>query len=183
MQYAQTQAINLAMLERIDPYYTEGKLMVLLGRRERQQHAFRTRIIKMFEEKEDFIEWAHEALEYYYDEDLAQREQITEKDARIAEDATTIDTLGEQLEEIGKKDKEIEQWEIYHGFHMGDQGMIETITEKDKRLDVLRAEHDFLLDGSRELKAELAELEATVTELLVISAKERIARLEEAQDV
>ena len=80
-------------------------------RRVRQYRAFRARIIKMFEEKEDFIEWAHEALEYYYDEDLAQREQITEKDAKIA------------------------------------------------------------------------ELEATVTELLVISAKERIARLEEAQDV
>ena len=94
-----------------------------------------------------------------------------------------------------------EQYEIYHGFHMGDVMMIETITEKDKRLDVLRAEYDFLLDGSKELKAELeekeyqiylheqalahqdakiAELEATVTELLVISAKERIARLEEA---
>ena len=54
-----------------------------------------------------------------------------------------------------------EQYEIYHGFHMGDVMMIETITEKDARI---------------------AELEATVTELLVISAKERIARLEEAQD-
>ena len=31
------------------------------------------------------------------------------------------------------------------------------IAELDKRIDVLRAEYDFLLDGSKELKAELDE--------------------------
>ncbi len=36
-----------------------------------------------------------------------------------------------------EKDKRIEQWEIFHGFHMGDEQMIETITEKDKRIDKL----------------------------------------------
>lgn len=45
MQFAQTQSINLAMLERLDPYYTD---MVLLGRRERLLQALRTRILKMF---------------------------------------------------------------------------------------------------------------------------------------
>ena len=54
-------------------------------KRHRQYHTFRSRILRMFAEKEDFIEWAHEALEYYYDEDLAQRKRITDKDARIAE--------------------------------------------------------------------------------------------------
>ncbi len=77
-----------------------------------------------------------------------------------------------------EKDKRLESWEIYHGFHMGDEQMIETITEKDKqlailkedkwnlkdeirvkdariaelekRIDVLRAEYDYLLDGSTE---------------------------------
>ena len=82
--------------------YMSDHFMGSYAIRRRQGKAFRARILKMFEEKEDFIEWAHEALEYYYDEDLAQREQITEKDAKIA--------------------------------------------ELDKRIDVLRAEYDFLLD-------------------------------------
>ena len=33
-----------------------------------------------------------------------------------------------------------EQYEIYHGFHMGDVMMIETITEKDARIAELGAE-------------------------------------------
>lgn len=35
--------------------------------------------------------------------------------------------------------------------------LLNEIVEKDKRIDVLRAEHDFLMDGSKELKAELEE--------------------------
>ena len=43
MQYAQTQSINLAMLERLDPYATDH---ILLCRRERQWQAFRARILR-----------------------------------------------------------------------------------------------------------------------------------------
>ena len=50
MQFAQTQSINLAMLERLDPYSAN---MVLLGRRERQWYAFRDRIIRMDSEKDE----------------------------------------------------------------------------------------------------------------------------------
>ena len=93
--------VNAMVRANVDLRYYRGFLQENI-KRQRQYNAFRARILKMFEEKEDFIEWAHEALEYYYDEDLAQREQITEKDAKIA--------------------------------------------ELDKRIDVLRAEYDFLLD-------------------------------------
>ena len=62
-----------------------------------QYRAFRARIIKMDAEKDDFIEWAHEALEYYYDEDLAQRKQIAEKDARIAELEEQVKSLEHDL--------------------------------------------------------------------------------------
>ena len=43
MQYAQTQSINLAMLERLDPYANN---YILLGRRERQWQSFRARILR-----------------------------------------------------------------------------------------------------------------------------------------
>ena len=54
--------------------------------------------------------------------------------------------------------------------------------DKDKRIDVLCAEHDFLMDGSKELKAELDEKDKQIKELLDISTKERLARLEEDDD-
>ena len=36
--------------------------------------------------------------------------------------------------------RQFEQYEIYHGFHMGDLMMIETITEKDARIAELNSE-------------------------------------------
>ena len=39
-----------------------------------------------------------------------------------------------------EKDKRLEQWEIYHGFHMGDEQMIETITEKDAEIEELKGQ-------------------------------------------
>ncbi len=39
------------------------------------------------------------------------------------------------------------------------------LAEKDKRIDILRAEHDYLMDGSRELKAELDEKDTRIAEL------------------
>ena len=109
------------------------------AKRKRQHEAFRAQILRVFEQG-----WCFQCGRREFDGTIYH----------------TYDCKYSEMErQLAEKDKEIEQWEIYHGFHMGDQGMIETITEKDKRLDVLRAEYDFLLDGSKELKAELEEKE------------------------
>ena len=51
MQFAQTQSINLGILDRLDPL--DLTYFLLRARRERQWVAFRNRIIKMAAEKED----------------------------------------------------------------------------------------------------------------------------------
>ncbi len=61
--------------------------------------------------------------------------------------------------------------------------ILKMFEEKDKQLAILEEDKWNLKDEIRVKDARIAELEATVTELLVISAKERIAKLEEAQDV
>ena len=38
--------------------------------------------------------------------------------------------------------RQFEQYEIYHGFHMGDVMMIETITEKDTRIAELEKQYE-----------------------------------------
>ena len=54
MQFAQTQSINLAMLERLDPCSAN---LILLGRRSRQWLAFCARIIRMDKDKDEEIEY------------------------------------------------------------------------------------------------------------------------------
>ncbi len=54
--------------------------------------------------------------------------------------------------------------------------------EKDKRIDVLRAEWDYLYDGSKELKAELDEKDKRIEEMQTIYTLERLLNSEEEQD-
>ena len=54
MRFAQVQAINYSILHRLDAYNPQGVKMP--EKRERQYNAFRARILRMFEEREEYIE-------------------------------------------------------------------------------------------------------------------------------
>ena len=90
MQYTQTQAINLAMLERLDPYYTD---MVLLGRRERQHQAFRARILKMDAQQREDIRELGTALDMVIADLEEQCNELDKKDAEIKQKDATIERL------------------------------------------------------------------------------------------
>ena len=73
--------------------------------------------------------------------------------------------------------RQFEQYEIYHGFYMGDVMMIETITEKDDVIEHLRIalnDCDIEITAKDARIAELeAELEETAGELINTDAKLR----------
>ena len=62
MHFAHTQARNLYILERLDPYF---ELHILLGRRERQVKFIHDRIIRMDEEKDKLIKEIDGELELW----------------------------------------------------------------------------------------------------------------------
>ena len=64
------------------------------------------------------------------------------------------------------EDCEKHTWEYYNRQYRAFRSRILKMdADKDKRIDVLRAEHDFLLDGSRELKAELDEKDQMIRDM------------------
>ena len=58
-----------------------------------------------------------------------------------------------------------EKDEIIGILKRGEDDYCNSIRQRDKHIDVLRAEHDFLLDGSRELKAELDEKDQMIRDM------------------
>ena len=56
----------------------ERRYWVTNEKSERQYRAFRDRILRMFEENEDYIDWSLEAVDYYIDTDYEQRKRIAE---------------------------------------------------------------------------------------------------------
>ena len=59
----------------------------------------------------------------------------------------------------------------YHAFRTR---ILKMDAEKDKRIDILRAEHDYLLDGSRELKAELDEKDQMIRDMAWLAYMDQV---------
>ena len=77
MQFAQTQSINLGMLERLDPYFF-GDRRVLLWRRENLLKTLRARILARDEQQRQEIERRRNVIMRYDDQCAEQRQRIAE---------------------------------------------------------------------------------------------------------
>ena len=102
---------------------------------------------------------------------------------------TSVSLPHETLSEWGKRKRQhlafrarilrmgklLEQYQIYHGYHMGDIEMIETITEKDEELGLEKLRFDLEVAENMGLKKQLVEKDARIERILAIDDAHKLS--------